>query len=69
MVDDWVVAKRDVPRRGIRAGAVYKILAMFLKGTSTSSGGGSGIGVEVVPLERYGDDDEQQQQPLLGGGG
>jgi hypothetical protein len=74
MVGDWVVAKRDVPRLGIRAGAVYKLLAIFLKGAGgggdNSTGGttgAQGIGVEVVPLERYGDDEQQQQQQLQGG--
>jgi hypothetical protein len=62
MVGDWVVAKRDVPSLGIRAGAVYKLLAIFLKGagdtTNNTGGGAEGIGVEVVPLERYGDDEQ-----------
>ena len=57
-VDDWVVAKRDVPSLGIRAGAVYKILSIFLKGTSADA---TGLGVEVVPLERYGDDNQDQR--------
>ena len=69
MVGDWIVAKRDVPRLGIRAGAVYKLLAIFLKGAggggaasnnNNATGGttgAQGIGVEVVPLERYGDDE------------
>jgi hypothetical protein len=55
-VGDWVVAKRDVPSLGIRAGAGYKLLEIFLKGASTKTQ--EGVGVEVVPLERYGDDED-----------
>eukprot|EP00536_Pseudo-nitzschia_multiseries_P001844 jgi/Psemu1/283318/fgenesh1_pg.24_\ len=51
VVGDWIVAKRDVPSLGIRAGAVYKLVSMYLKG----SGDGDGLGVEVLPLDKYGD--------------
>ena len=50
-VGDWIVAKRDIPSMGIRAGAGYKLQAIFLKGANPE-----GLGVEVLPLERYGDD-------------
>lgn len=60
-VGDWVVAKRDVPSLGIRSGAVYKILSIFLKGASPKPLGqesSPGLGVEVIPLETYGDNNE-----------
>lgn len=53
-VDDWVVAKRDLPSLGIRAGAAYKIRSIFLKGTVASES--TGLGVETIPLETYGDE-------------
>ena len=58
-VGDWVVARRDVPSLGIRSGAAYKILSIFLKGASPKPLGqesSAGLGVEVIPLESYGDD-------------
>ena len=62
VVGDWVVAKRDVPSLGIGAGRVYKILAIFLKGAASEASAATaessaGLGVEVIPLERYGDDE------------
>lgn len=59
-VGDWVVAKRDVPSLGIRAGAAYKILSIFLKGAASASTSSAGLGVEVIPLETYGEDDERR---------
>jgi hypothetical protein len=60
VVGDWIVAKRDVPSLGIRAGAVYKLVSMYLKGGSTTSKGTTNaLGVEVVPLQRYGDDEDR----------
>lgn len=53
-VGDWVVAKRDIPSLGIRSGAVYKIQSIFLKGTATQES--AGLGVEVIPLESYGEE-------------
>ena len=73
VVGDWIVAKRDIPSLGIRAGAVYQLVAMYLKGGSVGSvgsvGGGitnndgaaTGLGVEVIPLQRYGDDEESDE--------
>ncbi len=60
-VGDWVVAKRDVPSLGIHSGAAYKILSIFLKGASPKPLGqesSAGLGVEVIPLESYGDDND-----------
>ena len=53
-VDDWVVAKRDLPSLGIRSGAAYNIRSIFLKGTVASES--AGLGVETIPLETYGDE-------------
>eukprot|EP00537_Pseudo-nitzschia_pungens_P006355 CAMPEP_0172377918 /NCGR_PEP_ID=MMETSP1060-20121228/69157_1 /TAXON_ID=37318 /ORGANISM="Pseudo-nitzschia pungens, Strain cf. cingulata" /LENGTH=280 /DNA_ID=CAMNT_0013105629 /DNA_START=180 /DNA_END=1022 /DNA_ORIENTATION=+ len=52
VVGDWIVAKKDVPAQGIRSGAVYKLLSMYLKG---ASGNEPGLGVEIVPLDKLGD--------------
>jgi len=70
VVGDWIVAKRDVPALGIRAGAVYKLISIYLKGGNANvnvnsnivdSNNNSGLGVEVVPLQRYGDDEEKDE--------
>lgn len=68
VVGDWIVAKRDVPSLGIRAGAVYKIISVYLKGGNADvnvnvnvNSSNSGLGVEVVPLQRYGDDEEKDE--------
>lgn len=58
MVGDWVVAKRDVPSLGIRAGAVYKLVSIFKKGGNPSNN--EGLGVETLLLERYGDDNDNE---------
>ncbi|OEU07546.1 hypothetical protein FRACYDRAFT_250969 [Fragilariopsis cylindrus CCMP1102] len=58
---DWIIAKRDVPTLKIRAGASYKLMDIYLKGGGiTGIGGGDGLGVEVIPLQRYGDDEENE---------
>jgi len=56
MVGDWVVAKRDIPLLGIRAGAGYKLLENFIKG----SDGDVCLGIDVVPLNSYGDDENNR---------
>lgn len=58
VVGDWIVAKREVASLGIRAGAVYKLISMYLKGSDSS--GDTGLGVEVIPLEQYGDDSQER---------
>lgn len=72
VVGDWIVAKRDVPSLGIRSGAGYKLVAIFLKGSSNTgtqeggTGGGAGLGVEVLHLQRYGGGDDDDERTPVG---